>query len=309
MSMFLPNYVQGPTKTPLPYGLMSVAQLVPTGEDRRWQMGVQFQPNPCEAAGSTLDPCPVEGAGFTKPNTSDGLVTRGAQTFTVYSKLECAPPGFWNRPGIDPESLVMAHLTDGEAREVERVFWTGATSAPASGAVYPHLAANAEVIDSGSVHPVVLQTAATTITGTLDIVEAIGELESRMAACYGAVGVIHAPREAFAHMAANHLIYTRGGTAYTLADTPIAFGAGYTGTGPDGSAPPAGSVWLYATGSVMLRRSEASPVNNPVEGLNRAINDVTMIAERKYNIAWDCCHFAVLASMGGVITGTAGSAT
>jgi len=307
MTQYLPTYVRAPVVTPLPYGLLSVVQTPTDDADKRhWRNGIQFQGDPCDAAQTTQDPCPSPSAGFVKPPTADGLPAKGAESFTVYAYLPCNPVGYYQTA----EQRILNHFTMGEARAVERTFWTGIIDAPVTGITYPHLAADTEVASDG-LSPVLLQTAAdVVVTGVVDIVEGIGLLESALGTCFGGVGVIHAPRAAFAHMSANHLIYTRGGTAYTLADTPIAFGAGYPGTSPAGDTPAFGNVWLYATGPIMMRRDpEIKITATPAESLDRSVNTLNMIAERTYNLAWDCCHFAVQVSLGGIVTGTAGSAT
>lgn len=307
MTTFAPTLVGAPVFTPRPYGLMSVVQTPVSDVDKiHWRNGIQFQGTPCDDALATTDPCPTAGSGFTKPPSAVGVPTRGAQTFTVYASLQCSSVGFYE----ESRALVADLLTRGEARAVERVFWTGTLDAPVTGVTYPHLAADTVVLSSG-LAPVTLQTAATVVvTGVVDIVEGIGLLESALATCFDGVGVIHAPVAAFEHMAANHIVETRGGTAYTPAGTPVAFGAGYPGTSPAGATPATGNVWLYATGPVMLRRDpEIRFTSTPAEGLNRSINTLVLTAERNYNLAWDCCHFAVQVSLGGIITGTAGSAT
>lgn len=307
MTQYLPTDVRAPVVTPLPYGLLSVVQTPTDDVDKRhWRNGIQFQGIPCGRAHTTQDPCPSPSAGFLKTPTADGIPTRGAESFTVYAELVCSAVGYYP----DANARILAHFTNGEERAVSRVFWTGIIDSPVTGVTYPHLAADEDVFSTG-MSPVQLQTAAEVIvTGVVDIVEGIGLLEEALAECFGGVGVIHAPRTAFAHMAANHLVETRGGKAYTPAGTPIAFGPEYPGTSPAGDTPAFGNVWLYATGPVMMRRDpEVRITSTPTQALDRTVNTLTMIAERTYNLAWDCCHFAVQVSLGGVITGTAGSAS
>lgn len=305
MALYLPPYVKAPTVTPLPYGLMSVVQMPTDDTDKvHWRNGVMYQPDACEAALSTSAQCPVV-TGYGKVATSDGVPAKGSQAFAVYASLACTPVGnFWQ----EAEARVTAALTNGEARAAEDVFWTGGIDAPASEIIYPHLAANTAVYDSSG--DILLQPAATVIvTGAVDIVEAIGLLEGNLASCYGGVGVIHAPRAALAHMASRLLIEKSGQTIRTVGGTPVAFGAGYSGTSPAGVAPASGTAWLYATGAISLRRSEITITSNQVQGLNRSVNTLQLYAERVYTIGWDCCLFAIPVSLGGVITGSANSAT
>lgn len=305
MALYLPTYVKAPVVTPLPYGLMSVVQMPADDTDRvHWANGVQYQPDACEAALSTSAQCPVV-TGYGKEATSDGVPAKGAQAFTVYSSIACTPVGnYWE----EAEARIRAALTNGEARAVETVFWTGDIDAPSGEVIYPHLAADTEVYDDSG--DVLLQPAADIIvTGAVDIVEAIGLLEGELAECYGGVGVIHAPRAALAHMAANHLIDRSGQTVRTWGGTPIAFGAGYPGTSPAGAAPATGEAWLYATGAISLRRGDITVTSSRVQGLDRSVNTLQLYAERTYVINWDCCLLAIPVSLGGVVTGTARSAT
>lgn len=304
MSLFLPTYVKPPVLTPLQYGLMSTVQM-PIDEDRiHWRNGVQYQPHACDPAQSTLAQCPVV-TGFAKDPTTVGVQARGSQAFTVYATIPCTPVGhFWE----EAEERVTTALTYGENRALEKVFWTGTTDIPSGGTVYPHLAANANVFDSTG--DVQLQMAANVVTGApVDIVEGLGLLESAIATCYGGVGVIHATRATLSHMAAWHLIEKVGQQIRTKGGVPIAFGAGYPGTAPDGSTPAVGTAWMYATGAIFLRRSDIFITSNRIQGLNRSVNTLQLFAERTYTLGWDCCLFGLPVSLGGVITGTAGSAT
>lgn len=303
MAQYLPTYVRAPSVTPLPYGLTSVVQLI-DDPDIHWRNGIQYQPDVCETALVTLAQCPVV-TGFTKTVTSDGLPARGAEPFTVYADISCsAPGGFWE----ESEARTIAALTNGEGRAVERVFWTGNADTPSGGVVRPHLAEDTESFDETG--QVLLQPAATVgVTGTVDIVEGIGLLEAALASCYPGVGVIHAPRATLTHMAANHIVERMGPRMQTLSGTPVAFGAGYPGTAPDGSTPPAGTVWLYATGAITMRRSEVMLTSTRAAALDRSVNTLRLIAERTYVIGWDCCLLALPVSLGGIITGTALSAT
>jgi hypothetical protein len=60
---------------------------------------------------------------------------------------------------------------------------------------------------------------------------------------------------------------------------------------------------MYATGAVFYFRGDVM-VNPRAESLDRSVNTVKMIAERTYVLGWDCCHFAVQTSLGGIPTGT-----
>lgn len=302
MVLYLPTYVRPPNFTPLQYGLLSVAQPV-DDLDPHWQLGVQYQPTPCDSALITLGQCPSV-TGFGKDSSSDGLPARGAQPFTLYASTPCSPVGFW----ATAEAEATAAFLAGEARALERAFWSGVVDTPSGELVYPHLAADTAVFDgTGFVN---LQQVATIVVTGVDIVEGLGALEGALADCYGGVGAIHAPREALAHFAANYLVRPVGQQLQTFGGIPIAFGAGYDGSGPDGSAAPAGSAWIYATGAISMRRNPSITITSDREAaLDRSVNTLQLIAERTYVIGWDCCLLAVQVSLGGVVSGSPNSAT
>jgi hypothetical protein len=282
--------VGAPAFTPRPYGLLSVAQVIDE-VDVHWENGILTQPEACEPAAMTVGPCPSPPADKVPTST---IPVRCADPFTVYADISCSPIGVGGN-GLDGyRDRVVAALTNGEARRVENVFWTGGAGAVVS----PHLAANTPITGSGCV----LQTAATVIgpvTGTgVSPCEAVGLLEGALGGCYGGLGVLHIPLWTLSMLVTNYALFKDGPRFRTAAGTPVAVGAGYPGTGADGSAPPAGSAWFYVTGAVQVRRSPIIVPATAPESLNRAKNTMVMVAERTYEIDWDCCHFAVLADVG-----------
>lgn len=296
MVQYLPTYVDPPAFTPLPYGLMSVAQMPGSDADQvHWKLGVQFQPDACDDALTTVANCPFgEIADFRKDITSDGVPAKGGTAFTVYADIACSPVGnFWQ----EAEQRARAALTNNEPRAVEAAFWTGnVDTAPSGETVYPHLAADTAVY--GNDNDVLLQPAATVVvTGAVDITTALGLLEGALADCYGGVGVIHAPRELLAHFANAYLIKQVGQQIRTYGETPIAFGAGYPGTSPAGTAPAANVMWMYATGAVALRRSTITITSTKTQALDRSVNTERLFAERTYQISWDCCLLAIPVSL------------
>jgi len=67
-----------------------------------------------------------------------------------------------------------------------------------------------------------------------------------------------------------------------------------------------GALWIYLTGQVFAYRSSAEEFDFK-SSFNRAENTAYMIAERTYVLGWDCCHYAVPVSVGGIVTGVVGS--
>lgn len=290
------RYVAPAPYIPAPYGLLATADVVLPDSDPHWANGIVFQPNPCDPARGVLDNCYRDTAQVSKSPTVTGIAQFGAEPFTVYAALECAPVGNWS----EFEARAVSALTNGEARAVESVFWTGVAE---NGTVSPHLAANAAATDPFQ-PSVTTQIAASpqTTGGPVDPVEALGLLEGGLGACYGGEGVIHVPSSAVAHLSGNNLLWKDGARLRTWAGHRVAVYAPNPLVGPTGSVT-AGSAWFYATGAVSYRRGPIKPVGELADGMNRAENTLTQIAERTYVISWDCCLLAAQVKLGGVTAG------
>lgn len=304
--------VPPPTTTPSPYGLLSVVQTRFDVPDQHWRNGVTYGPL-CGLAGTNPggsltfdDYCAVSGVAA-KTETAERS-WRGATPFTPYAEIDCSPVGgFWE----EAEALAGQALQRSESWQVERAFWTGSAPVGATNLqVYPHLAADAVVLSSAAQtggFSVTLQTAATTITGTVDPVEGLGWLEKQLGNCYNGVGVIHVTPMIAVALDAYGLLKKVGEQIKTLQGNLVAIGNGYPGTSPAG-ATTAGAEWMYATGAVFAYRSNQVQFRRQ-ESLDRSENTLKMIAERTYVLGWDCCHFAIPISTGGRDTGVVSSAT
>lgn len=294
------DWASPPNVEPLPYRLLDAAEL-DTGTGH-WKLGAQFMPDYCGQVLHTSAAC-VTGTGFDKDPLPNGVPTRASDPFPVYAWIDCA------LTSMNEEELrtrtTNALKINGQTT-VENVFWTGGDFG-----VSPHLASDTEITEVVGGSTVVLQTAATVITGTYDVVEAIGLLEEAMSSCYGGTPFIHVPRRATPHLNANYLIKESGARLKTIGNGSIVVpGPGYALTGPDGTPAPAGHAWFYATGKVKYWQSPVIFRARDVrEFLNRNTNDTVLIAEQWYMLGWDCCHYAILVNLGGVITGTPASAT
>lgn len=292
--------VNAPTFTPSPYGLLSVAQQV-TADGPHWQNGITWQARCLVPMGrSTYDECiVVTGSGESPPEPSAktdmvDLTYRGATPFTAFAKFDCSLAGMDEALKIASDALAQS-----ESWQVERAFWTGfADSTPV---VFPHLAANAEVLDAQSIE---LQSpASVVVTGAaVDVATGLGLLEAALADCYNGVGVIHVPVKALPTLQAHNLVVAQSGKLRTLNGNLIAVGGGYPGTSPSGAAPATDEAWLYATGAVFMYRSDVQIPADKISSVNRTTNTREMIAERTYVLGWDCCHHAVLVDLGVPIT-------
>lgn len=286
-----PAIIDGPARTPRQFGLFSVAPPV-TGEGR-WENGGQWQatltcPGELGAVGVSCSGTPVApdivavtpatgpadggtdivitGSGFlalldpqgpAKDLADPGQSWGEADAFTVYASHACGPVG------TDDETAAQLAMAELQAREEARV---------------------EEIVATGELgnEPNFLGAETPAGTAALAPVVALALLEQAMGDAYGGNGVIHASRAA-ATVLAPYL--TRSGTQLqTMLGTPVAAGAGYPVTGPDG-LPLEDGAWLYATPPVAVRRTEVFTST----GRDLANNGRVILAERTYLVGWDPC--------------------
>lgn len=289
------KYVEAPVATPLPYGLISVANIIPDS-DPHWKLGVIYQPDACERARSTRQNCSIDALHDTpvKSPTVSGVAAIGNDSFTLYSRIDCSPVGMWD----EYEQRTEDALDMGAGRALEMVFESGVIDTLGSDVYYPHLASDTAVLDTVYGAEVLIQTAATVpVTGAVSVVEAVALLEGAMGECYGGTPIIHVPRGALAHLDRYGLVYRRGEMLVTLGGSRVAAGGGYRGLAPDGTDPDYPLMWFYATGAINMRVGETKFTSSREEGLRRDTNSMVLIAERTYSLGWDCCHFAVLVNL------------
>lgn len=281
--------VDPPEFTSLPYGLWDSVQKPPAPS--HWQQGVTWIER-CARGDTTYDECiSVTGTGAPPepPAKTENVLQlfRGATPVTVYAEFECSPVGIG-----DAERAATDALSKAENRRLEEAFWTGLSASQT--VVFPHLAADAEVLDADGI---TLQTAVSVCITGADITHALGELENCLADCNSGQGLIHIPPEALPTFYAWNLAIERDGALFTPAGHRIVVGTGYPGTSPDGSAPAAGTTWIYATGPMFGYRGDVF-FTRLRESFDRAENTLQMIAERTYVLGWECCHFAALITLG-----------
>lgn len=270
--------------TPLSGGLWDSVQ-TPSPDGVHWQQGVTWVER-CPTGDTTYDEClAVTGTGAPPeppaktPNVEQTY--RGATPVTVIAEFECTPIGVGEAQNVAQDALARV-----EQHQLENAFWTGL--AADQSVVFPHLGADAEVIDGD----VVLQPVASPAVTGADAAHALGALEQELASCYKGQGLIHVPREALPTLAAWNLVRPGdGGRLVTPNGNLIVAGGGYPGTAPDGTAPADGTTWIYATGAAFGYRSGVyfTQVN---ESLDRTTNTLRMQAERTYLIGFECCLLA-----------------
>jgi len=273
-------------------------------DDLHWQMGITWE-DVCGGTGVVLDPCTTSAPGVTGVATKQATTSRsfwGATPFTVYAEVDCAPIDFYE----NREALMTQALNRFESFQVERTFWTGLApernnSGGVANGVFPHLAANAAVIEQNIGPEVTLQQAATVPTGVaLNVTDALGALEQALANCLNGTGIIHVPQALAPTMAL--LLQRQGNRLYTPNGNIVAIGAGYPGTSPAGATPALGTAWMYATGPVVAYRD--APNIRLMDGaapVDRTVNNVKAIIERTYVLGYDCCLAAQLVNTASFI--------
>lgn len=281
--------VDPPSFTPLSFGLWDSIQQ-PTATPH-WQYGVSWIER-CPVGSTTYDECiSVTGTGSPPPSPvkTDNVdqTFRGATPITVFARFDCSPVGIGDAASAAADALARV-----ESTQLETAFWTG--TAGGQPVVFPHLAANAPVLDAQGF---TLQTAASIVITGADVAESLGALEQELSECYSGQGVIHIPPSALPTFAAWDLAIERDGGLWTPRGNRIVVGGGYPGTSPEGVAPAAGTAWIYATGVVFGYRGDVF-LTQERDSLDRAENTIQMIAERTYVIGWECCHLAALITLG-----------
>lgn len=277
--------------TPLSYGLWDTIQ-TPSADGPHWQNGVTWIDR-CPTGATTYDEClSVTGTGAPpEPPAKTANVTqeyRGALPFTVVAEFHCTPVGLAEAQDVARDALARV-----EQQQVETAFWTGA--AAGQQVVFPHLAGDAEVVDGD----VLLQPVASPVVTGADVALALGQVEQELAECYKGQGLIHVPRSALPTLAAWKLarLDEGSGRLVTPSGNLIVAGGGYTGTGPDGSAPADGTTWVYATGAAFGYRSDVF-FTQVRDSLDRSSNTLRMQAERTYLIGFECCLLAAHIALG-----------
>lgn len=276
--------IKGPRLPESPcYGLFDVVQ-PQTINDPHWMAsGVEWEDWLCgPSVSGFIDQCPPA-TGFTKDIDRDGNFCH-ADPFIVYGGFQCSPVG---RPVNEAFEIARQRLLTWEQHEVERILWTGQS---ANGQVNPSFAFGNPDCD---ILPEIIQPGQ-----SLSPTAALAVLEAALADVVPCGGVIHAPYGFASFLAADRLIERVGDKWYTTTGFPIIFGAGYPGTGPGGVLPTPGATWLFATGPLVVVRSNV--IMTPEEakdGINRNINNIEVRAERFYSVGFSCGLFAVEATL------------
>lgn len=262
------------------YGLLSVVDPITPGDPHWMAGGIEWEDDLCgDTTVSFIDECPPA-TGFTKP-AERGLNFCHADPFIALGSFDCSTIG---RDAGEAFEIARRRLLAWEGRQLERTLWTGVS---ANGPVTPSFAFGNPDCDilPEDVSP----------GGALDPITAFALLEERLGDEIACGGIIHVPYGIVSYLLNAQLLFNNGGNEYF---SPTGFrvvaGHGYPGSGPANAPAAAGETWIYATGPIVVARSNMffTP-ENLSEAVNRQINNVTVRAERFYAAGFSCSLLAV----------------
>jgi hypothetical protein len=273
--------VSPPTCVPARYGLLSVADL----EDKdhgHWESGIEYELETCDDLFVMTPKCNQTVPDLEK-EVDDGTVSfdNFGDPFTMIAAYQCGTVG---RPLAEAWEHADARLDRGEARSLERTFWTGKDKG--GNDIRQSLGANPDVVDL------------TPAGSAISIVAGLGILESWAGEMYPCEPIIHVQRGLGVYLGQANAIASEDEKVQRVKGTGsrVAVGGGYLATGPDGDVPVAGESWMFVTGSIKVLRSPKFFTPNRGDGgaaVDRIVNDVTVFAERTYAIEQDCIVGAV----------------
>lgn len=265
--------IEAPPFVAAQFGLLSLRDPDVTA-DERWLSGFTYESRSCTATVNLLDICGGD-APVNIITPSDDPRNRTFEPFIIEAVDECSTFGFLKN---DVEKRAVEALEACTQKALENEFWTG-DLATTNGYTENRYLASTDTVD------------VTPGGSAVKLRYGLAILERALADCgCGTRGTIHVTRDVGSVLPVKvvdeHLETQLGN--YVVA------GAGYTGSGPDGTIPGAGT-WMYATGpvSVLLGPSEAVGATM-VEQVDRSNNTWEARAQRPAAVTWDgCCAFAV----------------
>lgn len=287
--MPFPTGVQmpGPKNTFDRYGLLTVAEPVVPDNEHWIDDGILWNEDLCSSIHSTVEDCPIPVSGFAPMIQDRDFQSCQASPFRIYASYDCPPVG---NTAQEAFSIAQKRLEIRENREVERVFWRGI--AQDGKTVNPSLAFGNNTCGTLPVN-------LTPSGGPIGVVGSFAILESALGSCAPGSGVIHANYGLASFLIGSRLVFSGTENSwFTVTGQRLAIGAGYPGTGPGNIAAVPGSTWVFATGPMVIWRSEVFLTPERYrEAVDRSLNKVTVYAERVYALGWSCCLFAIQVSL------------
>lgn len=265
-----PLVVPAPIVLPWRFGLLSVAAVIDEVDDHA-RSGIFYKSPACTAdVLNWEDDCNSSLVANKTPtfNGNDAFV-QGCP-FHLYAALNCRTTSL---EAMGDEVRTVFEL--GEQRAIETEVWNRVLATPA-----------ATVLNASSL-----------IADAFTVVGGVSALESAMAECYGGRATIHGDRGLAAYASRDRQVHTEGSAKYTELGSAFAFYGGSPNTSPAGVSAPAGYAWMYATGTLTLRRFPIDILPNDSNQRLRydpLTNEPYVLAERTYVPSVPCCTFATL---------------
>lgn len=252
------------------YGLFNAATMVPTWDEKFGSGGIVFEDEFCGLPRGYDTAC------------TDALATKTWDTqtqvtgtpFVVYAGIQCGSVGHTE---AEFQAKALNRLKAGEQGAVEQIF---------------SRQLNGQSRGLANATPNATTITATTTTGNHLIADQIGALEESLYSTYGLLGVLHVPFQYGERMQAEQLLIKDGSVWRTVLGTAVSIG-NYDGYSPAGVAPVAGHTWIYITGQTFVWRNPDPFVSSLEGSLNRATNQVFILAEREYVVTYECTAFAL----------------
>lgn len=247
--------------------------------DERWQAdrGFESVPEGCGESGVLALECEGDTAQMT---VAGGQGLNAGTPFVVWAGDRCSALAFQSR---DWQARARRQLEVTRSFQIARELWDGALAA------------------GGIDNPLLTDLTSDTVTaGAADPVDALACLEAGMAEQgFGRQGMIHMPPQLMAHYVAASAVVRDGATFVSPMGHVVVPDAGYTGSGPGGSAAGA-SQWMYGTDVIALRLAEVmtvptslSDARDLASAMDRTVNDITVWAVQVVAYQWDrCVHVA-----------------
>jgi len=230
--------------------------------------GVQYIPDSCGDVYFWDMQCPPVSGSKTfqaLPAAVSGL------PFAVYTSYTCSMVGFSYE---EAAARVRTRMSLRAQQGVEKRLWGGTNAAPGLPGI------------TG------LLRGATQLTAAACPTVAIATLEQALADNNIVGGIIHARPYMSAFLANNHILEPKGRGWVTKMGTPVVFGKGYDGTGPNGEAVAATTEWMYVTGRVAIWQDPEVFVP-PVDVFNQSTNVLNLVGEQVYAMGVECGKWAV----------------
>lgn len=281
--------ITAPPLSPPKYGLILSSVLPKDDTNGRWVNGFEWDPEACGDAG-IIGVCDDR----EKEHNSNNFAVQTYDPFIIFAEDHCSTMTH----ARDRAGRAQRLLNACQSRRLEHELWTGEGS-KAIGTQNPYLASpDTEILADGD--PVALR-------------DALAALEEARAACAcGGQGMVHMTVQTAILLASVQLIRREGDILYTILNTIVVPGAGYTGSSPDtisgddvvdGTVDESGATaWMYVTGLVNVRLGEVitlgaepdGPDGQRFTGVDRSINDQTVRAERAAAATFDpCCLIGI----------------